>query len=81
MSFIPVLDITNFAPMQVSAGVEYKLSAEVEPLDAANQSIEWSLVSGNATIVKKSDDQYYLTAHKSEEITVMATIRNGTLAD
>ena len=76
MSFTPVTDITNFAPLQVHAGVEYELSALVEPPDATNQTIEWSLVSGNASI-RKDGVRHYLTPHVAENIALRATIRNG----
>ena len=76
MTFISVTDIVNFRPLQAIVGTEEELIAEVVPANATNQTIEWSLVSGNATI-RRNGNRAFLTAHTSELITVRATVRNG----
>jgi hypothetical protein len=76
MSFIAVTDITNFSPTQAIVGQEVELTATVSPSNATNKTIEWSIVSGNATI-RQSGTRYYLTANASQNVTVRATIRNG----
>ena len=76
MTFIPVTDIINFQPLQAIVGQEVELTATVNPNNATNKTIEWSLVSGNATI-RKSGTRSYLTANASGNISVRATIRNG----
>ena len=74
MTFIPVTDITNFRPTQAIIGQEVELHADVAPGNATNQTIEWSLVRGNATIIPGTNK---FIGHSSELVTVMATIRNG----
>jgi hypothetical protein len=76
MTFIAVTDITNFKPTQAIVGQEVELTATVTPSNATNKTIEWSIVSGNATI-RQSGTRYYLTANASQNVTVRATIRNG----
>jgi uncharacterized protein YjdB len=76
MSFIAVTNISNFKPTQAIVGQEIELTATVEPSTATNKTIEWSLVSGNATI-RQSGTRYYLTANASGNIQVRAIIRNG----
>jgi hypothetical protein len=76
MSFIAVTDITNFSPTQAIIGQEVELTATVVPSNATNRTIEWSIVSGNATI-RQSGTRCYLTANASQNVTVRATIRNG----
>jgi uncharacterized protein YjdB len=76
MSFIAVKDITNFKPTQAIVGQEIELTGTVDPATATNKTIEWSIVSGNATI-RQSGTRYYLTAKASGNIQVRATIRNG----
>ena len=76
MSFIAVTDITNFTPTQAIVGQETKLSGTVTPSNATNKEIVWSVVSGNATITKKTDG-YYVKPNASGTITVRATIANG----
>jgi endo-1,4-beta-xylanase len=76
MTFIAVKDIANFAPLQAIVGQEVELTGTVSPTNATNKTIEWSLVSGNATI-RQSGTRYYLTAKASENIVVRATVRNG----
>jgi len=78
MSFIAVTDITNFSPVQAIVGQEVELTATVVPSNATNKTIEWSLVSGNATI-RQSGTRYFLTANASANVSVRATIRNGKL--
>jgi hypothetical protein len=75
-AFKPVTNITDFIPTQAIVGQEVELKATVVPSDATNKTIEWSLVSGNATI-RQSGTRYYLTANASGNISVRATIRNG----
>ena len=74
MSFIPVTDITNFAPTQVMVGQETTLAATVQPTNATNKTISWSLVSGNATITNGK-----IIPHETGNIVVRATIENGKL--
>jgi hypothetical protein len=76
MTFIAVTDITNFNPLQAIVGQEVELTATVNPSNATNKTIEWSIVSGNATI-RQSGTRYYLTANAPQNVTVRATIRNG----
>jgi endo-1,4-beta-xylanase len=78
MSFIPVTDITGFEPTQAIVGEETKLEGTVQPPDATNKNIVWSVVSGNATIVTKVDGQY-IKPNASGTITVRATIIDGKL--
>jgi len=75
-AFKPVTNITDFSPTQAIVGQEIELKATVVPSDATNRTIEWSIVSGNATI-RQSGTKYYLTANASANIQVRATIRNG----
>ena len=79
MTFIPVTDITNFRPLQAIVGQEVELLADVVPSNATNRTIEWSLVSpsGGATF-RTSGTRTFMTATTSANITVRATIRNGT---
>ena len=76
MSFIAVTDITNFSPTQVEVGVQASLQATVEPSNATNKTIEWSLVSGKATVQSNG----IIIPNGSESIKVRATIRNGKQA-
>jgi hypothetical protein len=76
MTFISVTDITNFRPTQAIVGQEVELLADVIPANATNRTIEWSLVSGNATF-RRSGTRTFLTANASSNITLRATIRNG----
>jgi hypothetical protein len=78
MTFIPVTDITNFRPAQAIVGQEVELLADVVPDNATNQTIEWSLVTGNATI-RRSGTRSWLTANSSQLISLRATIRNGQI--
>jgi uncharacterized protein YjdB len=80
MTFIAVTDITNFKPTQAIVGTEIELTATVNPTTATNKEIDWSVVTGSATIRTTgsgTSKKSYLTATKSENITVRATIRNG----
>ena len=77
MSFTPVANIVGFRPTQVIVGQEVELLADVVPNNATNRTIEWSIVTGNATI-RRSGTRSFLTAHVSENISVRAAIRNGT---
>ena len=76
MNFIPVEDIIDFQPTEVVVGFPAPLSATVVPPNATNRTIEWSVVSGHATIAGNT-----LTANASVNIVVRATVRNGKLAD
>ena len=76
MSFIPVSDIINFRPTQAIVGQEVELLADVIPNNATNRTIEWSIVSGNATI-RRSGTRSFITANASGNVSVRATIRNG----
>jgi len=76
MSFIAVTDITNFQPLQAIVGQEVELTATVVPSNATNRTIEWSIVTGNATI-RRNGTRSFLTANASGTVTVRATVRNG----
>jgi hypothetical protein len=76
MTFIAVNDLVNFQPTQAIVGQEVELTAMVDPQTATNKTIEWSMVSGNATI-RRDGTRFFLTPHTSEGIKIRATIRNG----
>jgi len=78
MSFIPVTNLTNFSVSQAIVEEEIELTATINPSGATKKAIEWSIVSGNATI-RQNGTRYFLTANAGENITVRATIRNGQL--
>ena len=80
MTFIAVRDITNFQPTQAIVGQEVELKATVEPSNATNREIDWSLVSGNVTFRTSGSGvtkRTFMTANASANITLRATIRNG----
>jgi len=62
--------------MQAIVGEETKLEGTVQPSNATNQTIVWSVVAGNANIVNKSDGAY-LKPHVAGAVKVRATIANG----
>jgi hypothetical protein len=76
MTFIAVNDIINIQPTQATMGQEVELTAMVDPQMATNQTIEWSMVSGNATI-RRDGTRFFLTPNGSEIIKIRATVRNG----
>ena len=83
MSFIPVTNITGFSPTQLKVGQEMELTAIVNPPNATNKTIEWSVGGKNVGhsnetyTTRYSGTRCYITAHQSAVITVRATIRNG----
>jgi len=79
MSFIPVTNITNFQPLQAIVGQEVELTAAVQPPNATNRTIVWSIVSGQGTI-RQQGDRYFLTPTGTGTINVRATIANGAAA-
>jgi len=78
MSIIPVENIVGFQPTQAQVGQETKLEGTMYPADATHPNIRWSVISGNATIVRKPDGDYILP-HSSELVRVRATITNEKL--
>ena len=80
MSFIAVKDITNFKPAQAIVGQEIELTGTVDPSNATNREIDWSIVTGNASIRTTgsgTSKRSFLTANASQNVTIRATIRNG----
>ena len=85
MTFIPVTDI-NCPILQDTVGgspypqapyqEEAKLETTVVPSDATNQIINWSVLSGNASIYQKSDG-HYIKAHQAGTVKIRATIIDG----
>jgi endo-1,4-beta-xylanase len=73
-SFIPVTSISG-VPTSGTVGTALILSGTVNPNNATNQTIIWSVKSGSATINGNS-----LTASTSGEVVVTATITNGSTA-
>ncbi|MDR1910159.1 MAG: Ig-like domain-containing protein [Spirochaetaceae bacterium] len=68
------VDVTHIhgIPTTLPAGT-HTLQPVVQPTDATNKDITWSLVSGNATITSGGT----LTANNSGTITIRATITSG----
>jgi hypothetical protein len=83
MAFVSVTDITNFSPIQAIVGAEIELTATVSPTTATNKEIDWSVVTGTATLRTTGSGttkRTFLTATASGNIIVRATIRNGKQA-
>jgi len=79
-AFKPVTNIINFSPTQAIVGQEVELTATVQPADATNRVIDWSLVSGNVTFRTTGSGttkRTFMTANTSQTHTLRATIRNG----
>jgi len=76
MSFTPVEEIIDFQPTQIQVGQDRPLAGTVVPNNATNPTIRWSVVSGNATIVRQGNVDC-LRANASGIIKVRATIENG----
>lgn len=68
---IPVTDIENTLPGTVSIG-EWDLPSQVTPADASKQTIEWSVLSGNAEISGSK-----LKTKGEGTIKLRATVKNG----
>ena len=84
MTFISVTGITNFSPTQMVVGTEYELTATVQPSNATNRAIEWSIKSGGEfvengrlRVQSGTPNRYFLKPINSGNIVVTATIRNG----
>jgi len=84
MAFIPVTEIRNLQLLlnnvvasDIIVGNTYTLSATVDPSNATNRAITWSIVQGTnlATI---TGNQLKITG--AGAITIRATITNGKLA-
>jgi hypothetical protein len=75
-SFTAVADITG-VPATGTVGTPLTLTGTVEPSNATNQTIAWSVKSGSATI----SDGNKLTASVAGEVVVTATIANGAAVD
>jgi len=71
-TFVAVTDITG-VPTTATVGTALSLTGTVEPSNATNKTISWSVVSGSATISGSS-----LNATASGAVIVRATITNGT---
>jgi len=73
-AFVPVTGIINY-PTTATVGVPLTLTAVVEPHDATNQTIMWSVITfgGIATIT----DGNIFTATGNYYVTVRATITDG----
>jgi len=80
MTFISVTNITNFQPLQAIVGQEVEITAAVQPSNATNRNIVWSIVSGSGTIRQQgtgANARFFLTATGTGTINVRATIANG----
>jgi len=76
--YIPVTGITG-VPETAAVGIPLPLSATVEPANASNRYISWSLVgSPPAAIEGGSSLNATLTATATGNVTVRATIYDGT---
>ena len=84
MSFIPVTHINVMTtvplpPMSGSIyGNEVEIIAEVEPSDATNKTIEWSVVSAEnpGPSIRKDGTRYFIR-RSFGSFTLRAIIRNG----
>ncbi|GHU94729.1 hypothetical protein FACS189479_07780 [Spirochaetia bacterium] len=75
-SFVPVANITN-VPLTGTAGTAVNLgTAVVNPSDATNQTIVWSVTTPGAGITTITGNSFTPTG--SGTVTVTATIANGT---
>jgi hypothetical protein len=70
--FVAVTNITN-VPTAATAGTTLALTSTVEPSNATNKTIVWSVVSGSATVNGST-----LNPTAAGTVTVRATITNGT---
>jgi len=73
--FVPVTGITN-VPTTTLPGVQIKLTGTVEPSNATNQKIKWSVVNDGTTGATIKENDMFL-ATSSGEAMLMATIDNG----
>ena len=77
--FVYVTNITN-VPENATVGVPLKLTGTVEPSNATNQSIVWSIVNpgtANGDVISNIDEyDFYATAAGTSVI--MASIASGT---
>ena len=76
MSFIPVTSIINFKPVQMEIGQKIKLESTAVPSNATNQTITYSIVSGNGMIVREPDGDY-IVPHGTGVIKIRQTIFDG----
>lgn len=75
-TFIAVTDITG-VPEYAEVSKALKLKGTVKPSNATNQKIQWEVTDDGETGAE-IDEENNLTASASGEITVTATITNGT---
>lgn len=75
-TFIAVTDITG-VPEYAEVGKALKLKGTVKPSNATNQKIQWEVTDDGETGAE-IDEENNLTASASGEITVTATITDGT---
>ena len=76
-SFIAVTDITG-VPTQATVGVDLTLTGTVEPSDATNKTIAWSINSAGTTGATVTNGVFRATA--AGAATVTATVTNGATA-
>ncbi|MCL2825770.1 MAG: hypothetical protein FWD72_00005 [Eggerthellaceae bacterium] len=74
LEFMPVADIAG-VPTAATVGIPLALSGVVEPNDATNQAIVWSIASAGATGATLSGN--VLSATAPGTVVVTATIANG----
>ena len=72
--FVAVTDITG-VPTAATVGTALTLTGTVEPSTATNKTITWSVTNGTGTAAVSGDT---LTASAAGQVTVKATIANGT---
>lgn len=72
--------VTNIkgVPSTMTAGTPLTLSGTVEPDDATNKTIVWSLVSADTTAAGASVSEGKVTATGTGVVKVKATVANGT---
>ena len=75
--FVPVTDITN-VPDTVVVGTDLPLTGTVDPIDATNYDIVWSVVSDNGTgATISASGVLSVTSAGTGTVTIRATILNG----
>jgi len=73
-NFIPVSNITN-VPLTAFIGVPLPLTGTINPYDASNQTILWSIENAGTTEAIIEEDILFTTA--TGTVTVRATVENG----
>lgn len=81
-TFVPVTDITGLK-LDLTTNNSYKLSGTVEPSNATNKDIVWSVVDSNGTAVNITGDTLNIPSSVIPKdhlvsCTIMATIKNGS---